>query len=540
MEGNAGFWNGMGIKMKTKKIRECLRDKENLAFTLWFLWMAVYYGFRMFALTPWYDELYTYYYFISKGPIYAAIHWPLPNNHVGYSVLSGFLDLFGNATIGLRGVSYVCALLNLLLLYRIGRRYLAKGLSFGAVVLYSCMNLVNQLAVQGRGYTLATSCYLLAIYMLQQIGWTEEAEKKKDIKFYVLFSLALTLGLYVLPSSVYWVLPVCVIGGLYLLLNQKYRRLFQLIVSSVIAAVNTFFLYALIWLAIGSNLLSKTEGSKWSGQGHVQIILADPLQAMKTGIDYMLATPYIQSVEREGYLSSFADWLHSLLNYFYSNAGSLLTVLLIIGCMIAIGNGIKAYKSERKEKLFLPLYLVGMTVLTPLLLIIQCKLPYFRVFSYMGTVIALLTVYVLQSVAEWIKTKITIASTGWIKGLVSVIFTGLAIVLLLSKEYNSEYGADEYYARDALTHGEVCDKEALCVTDCYQQYLLKFCYNIECENTQIENADLVLIHKQMADPENADFRWEFYHSYDTIPWEYIHKQMNQTYENEGYILYTRK
>lgn len=68
-------------------------------FALWFVWMAVYYGFRMFSLTPWYDELYTYYYFISRGPVYAAIHWPLPNNHVGYSVLSGFLDLLGNPVL---------------------------------------------------------------------------------------------------------------------------------------------------------------------------------------------------------------------------------------------------------------------------------------------------------------------------------------------------------------------------------------------------------------------------------------------------------
>ena len=35
-------------------------------FALWFVWMAVYYCFRMFSLTPWYDELYTYYYFICR------------------------------------------------------------------------------------------------------------------------------------------------------------------------------------------------------------------------------------------------------------------------------------------------------------------------------------------------------------------------------------------------------------------------------------------------------------------------------------------
>ena len=156
--------------MNTKKIKECFRDRENCFFALWFLWMAVYYGVRMFALTPWYDELYTYYYFIGRGPVYAALHWPLPNNHVGYSVLSAVLDRFGNPYIGLRGVSYISALASLILLYRLGRKHLKQGWSFCCVALYSAMNLVNQLAVQGRGYALAAACFLTALSMLEKIG----------------------------------------------------------------------------------------------------------------------------------------------------------------------------------------------------------------------------------------------------------------------------------------------------------------------------------------------------------------------------------
>ena len=70
--------------------------KEHTGILLFSLGMAIYYGWRMFALDPWYDELYTYYSFLSKGPVYAAIHWPVPNNHVMYSVLSAFFNIFGN------------------------------------------------------------------------------------------------------------------------------------------------------------------------------------------------------------------------------------------------------------------------------------------------------------------------------------------------------------------------------------------------------------------------------------------------------------
>ena len=102
-------------------------DKETIVFLLLLCSLAVYYGWRLFALTPWYDELYTYYYFISRGPVYAAIHWPLPNNHVGYSVLSAVLNRFGNSAVGLRGVSYLASLGSLILLYRIGRECFPKG-----------------------------------------------------------------------------------------------------------------------------------------------------------------------------------------------------------------------------------------------------------------------------------------------------------------------------------------------------------------------------------------------------------------------------
>ena len=113
------FSDQQTFMIKNKKI-----TKIQLGFWLFFAFMAVYYGWRMFQITPWYDELYTYYCFISKGPVYAAIHWPLPNNHVGYSVLSGFLDLLGNSYIGLRGVSYLCALANLYFLFMCGRKLL--------------------------------------------------------------------------------------------------------------------------------------------------------------------------------------------------------------------------------------------------------------------------------------------------------------------------------------------------------------------------------------------------------------------------------
>lgn len=521
------------ICLQKRFVRIIREDTENFIFFLWFLWMAVYYTVRMFGLTPWYDELYTYFYFISRGPVYAAIHWPLPNNHVGYSVLSGFLDLFGSSVIGLRGISWLCALANLILLYRICRRGSAKGFAFVCVLFYSCMNLVNQLAVQGRGYTLAVCCYLTAIHMLQYIIDEEQEKPKKSL--FIIFSLALTIGLYALPSSVYWVVPICLIGGLFLLLQKEIGKLWCLIISSGIAAWNTLVLYGVIWLAIGSNLLSKTEGGSYYGLGHVKIICTAPFTAMKTGMGYMLATPYIQSEERAGFLGKLWNWLIALLDYFYSGGGILLFCVIAGGVAGLCVWCLKHFRQVKRQQMFLFLYLAVTFVLLPIVLVIQCKLPYYRVFSYLGVPIALVLCMLLQRVTIWLK---VVWKAGFV--LSAVLVCIFAIVLLLSRDYNREYGMSEYYARDAYMQAEVQKKQNISVTDCYQTYILKFYWDMECESTQIEGTDCVLLHKEMKQPAQENFRWEFYYTYETIPWDYINQNMVLQYENEEYELYVRR
>ena len=142
---------------------------EKKIFSLFFMGMVIYYAHNMFAIKPWYDELYTYYSFISKGPVYAAIHWPVPNNHVFYSVLSAFLDYFGNPYIGLRGVSFIAACANLVLLYRFAGKFMNSYLAAGSTFLYAAVWQINNLSVQGRGYTISITFYLLTLLCLEKI-----------------------------------------------------------------------------------------------------------------------------------------------------------------------------------------------------------------------------------------------------------------------------------------------------------------------------------------------------------------------------------
>lgn len=549
-------------------------DRETTVFLLFFLFMAGYYGWRMFALTPWYDELYTYYYFISRGPVYAAIHWPLPNNHIGYSVLSACLGIFASSAVALRGVSYLASLGSLVLLFLIGRKCFGRGFALVPVFLYGGMKLVNQLAVQGRGYAFVSFCYLLALWELIHIA----AEHRDRVRDYLLFGGSLVAALYAIPSSVYVVVPVCLTGGILLLFQREYGRLIRLILTSAASAVCTAGLYGLVWLAIGSNLLVKTEGSAYYGMGHAAVILRSPFTALKTGIEYMLATPYIQSVGREGFLGKYAGWLRNLMNEYYPGCAPVVAALLILCALAAfwrVGGRLQSGAYRRAEgrifaeandsdcyESFLELYLLSGILCIPLMQIVQCSLPYYRVFSFAGALAALGAAWLFRLVSRKLcdgrekaaereaVTREAAASAGgrlWkdLPAAVSGICGILCVALLLSASYRAQYGGREAAIEDALARVDWRSVDRMAVTDCDQEYLLLFLYGFGEEKVtrQLREADVVLADRyllleQAGDkPEYEGDRWKLYTTREEFLQFLEEAETEVVYENERFVLY---
>lgn len=515
----------MKDKRKILKKREIMkRVKENKGIAVFVFLMAIYYGWRMFAFDPWYDELYTYYSFISRGPIYAAIHWPVPNNHVMYSVVSAFLNIFGNPYISLRGISFLASVGNLLLLYCLARKFMNKIWSLGSVALYSSFYLVNYISIQGRGYTMAISFYLIALLMLYEIC----VEKKDKLLYYVIFSLCLTWGLYTITSNLYWVLPVCFVGGIYLLLKKEIKILVHLIISSIIAAIHTLGLYSIIWLAIGSNLLSKTPDSGYYGIYQVKIILSVPFKALKTGMDYMLASPYVQSKERGEMLAGFEFWLTSLLNLFVNNMGKVLLILLVAVFLASIFLGKKMPAKKEDSKLFLYVYMGGSILLTPLILIVQSVLPYHRVFTFWGVLLALIFPAFFS---QWGKKRI-----GEIFCLAAIIYCGSVLV---SEYYLTPYAGREAEIKEIWEQAGIEESpEGICFIDDYQKYVLQFYWDWRPAESGQEEAKYFLIPKEVMEKEYRAKVWPILYTYDEIRWEII-EECEILAETDSYVLYGR-
>lgn len=551
------------------------QDKEFYIFVVFLVGMAVYYGYRMFEITPWYDELYTYYYFISKGPVYAAIHWPLPNNHVGYSALSACLIIFGNAAVALRGVSWICSLGSLILLYRIGRKCFAGNLAFVPMFIFAGMSMVNQLAVQGRGYALVTFCYLVALWELFHIV-VEHRHRKKD---HLLFGMSLVIALWAIPSSLYVVMPVCLIGGVVLLVQKKYKMLGHLILTSLVSAVCTAGLYGILWLAIGSNLLIKSPESGFEGMSHVTVILHEPVRALITGVSYMLDTPYIQSMTREQFSGEAFYWLKTLFGTQLSPVIgvrgngmcfligiALVTVILWMLWRIKVKEHPLLNKENETEQIgngscqeFLEWYFLLTIFLLAVALILQCKLPYQRVFSFLGVWIALLLAWLLGVIEHLVNAWLVKKRIGKEQGsrveeqskigkrigtVCSVLVGGLCILTLLLD--TSPYSMRDELMQDAFEQLSMEQLSRVAVTDCDQEYFLLYAYGMGSDRVtrQIEEADAVLIDKALLDMEygyreNPE-EWKFYLTAEQIPTAYLEEEMEPIYENWHFVLYEKK
>ncbi|WP_029321468.1 glycosyltransferase family 39 protein [Butyrivibrio sp. AE3004] len=514
--------------------------------------MFFYYIWRATYLTPWYDELYTYYYFISRGPAYAAIHWPLPNNHVGYSVLASLLDLFGNSYMGLRGISFFCAVLNPYLVYRICRRFLQDWYAYGAMVLYFSNMLVNEMSVQGRGYTLACTCFLITVRQLTIICRSGEFK----LFDYIVFAIALILGLYTLPSSIYWVIPTCMAAAVFLLVNgyrtydyrgsiwnsRYFKRLKNCIVTGAISAVIIFLLYLVIWLSIGSNFLIKDENSVYFGMSHVKLILSHPFVCAEKGLGYMLSRPYIQNVGRSDYFRNFLNWFNSLSGCMYPDFNVFTIVMSIFACIILFFECIRHFENSRTIfNLIMIFNLIGY----PIMIIIQSKLPYYHVFSYTGALTAFIFAFVLEHISVMLRFFIRKNDNfAKIRRLIYVtpvlLMVIFSLMMITRPDYHNQLGNRETNCYNALYIAHPENAKKICAIDCDQQYLLKFGWDIECENTDIYDCDYILIDKNMMVEgyTGPDF-WKCYLNYETIPWDYVNSNYYIFYENEDFLLYKK-
>lgn len=472
--------------------------KENILFTLIFLFFMGYYGYRLFVITPWYDEIYTYIYFIDKGFFYSATHWPLPNNHVFFSMISSFLRIFG-VYIGLRGISYLAAVGTLLLLYSVLKKLFSKGIATCGVMVYGMFLETNLYAVQGRGYSLATFCLILALFCGLEISYGKACKR-----FYVLYALALYMGLYTLMSSLYWVLSVCLCFVFLLLLLKKYRQLLWLIISSCAAAVLTLCSYAILWFHIGAQLI-QAEFSLPGSELH--LIFKYPRTCLLRGLKFMTSDQNLQSIDRSSFVRDFKYFFRDILGSFiqYRHNSMLLTfsilivIVLIVGICRIIWHKKKGQDLESWKGLFSHILSSVGFLTVYLVLLVQSVYPFTRVFSFAGIYLAVFVCLFIDILFKPVQILLR-HNMNIRKYLIwaNVPIFILCIYCMTGALHNQEYSIMDSYAYDAVKHVDWTQIRTYAVSDVYVDRQITYHNRIGSGlalEADRESPDIVILYK---------------------------------------------
>ena len=122
---------------------------------------------------------------------------------------------------------------------------------------------------------------------------------------------------------------------------------------------------------------------------------------------------------------------------------------------------------------------------------------------------------------------------------IGVIVILLVFAQLLDADYNIPYGEKEQAILQVFEQAGLGSYAAsgkkICLTDCDQEYMYRFLYDEYPLMYSMEDADLIVVDREMLDP-NAEYHWEFYYDYSTVDHDKL-SGMKQLLRNTYYEIY---
>ena len=344
---------------------------------------------------------------------------------------------------------------------------------------------------------------------------------------------------------------MCMAGGLYLLFTGEYKKLFRLVIASAAAAIVTFGLYTIIWLAIGSNFLVKEETGAFYGMSHFQVLKTAPFAAFSRGMEAMLSDPNIQSIDRSRFNNEFTLYLGRVLNQVYPNGSHILPFLILFGLLLMLALILISCRRKEKSMFFLSLYVFVLMVMVPVFLVIQCVFPYLRVFTYMGSVLSMM--FVLMPYALWAIVKpaadrlaqrrsfsLPAGFTAYGSLLAVAAAILLTVVYCRLPEYNAGYDSRDNHIYAALKQLDEKEVDTVLTGDVYARQNLYF-HILRCRGKELvmdyEHPDYVLMDKIQTGPEGEELVWPYEMNTQNFPWEWIEGHMEVVFEDDAYIAY---
>jgi hypothetical protein len=181
-------------------------------------WIYIYAHYPLYA-----DEACAYVYFVRQGFFLTTICYPIPNNHIFFDIVCGWLDKlsFLGPTVVMRIPSMVAGCVMYYVIFCLFKRWGDFRRAMAVVAGVAFCHILSFYATQGRGYQLQLLFTVISAVSAWAYWFSPQWRGRSG---YGLFIVSSVLGFYINPLFVFHFLAMCLIGAAAMLKQTKDGR----------------------------------------------------------------------------------------------------------------------------------------------------------------------------------------------------------------------------------------------------------------------------------------------------------------------------
>jgi hypothetical protein len=199
-----------------------------------------------------FDEADTYMLFSSQGPLVAATFYPLPNNHILFSIITSVTSMLPiDPVYALRLPLLPIGLLLIISMFGFLKKHFTDAAALLGVSFFIAAYPLFIYSFLARGYLLLLFFYVLSLYAIFELCFSN-MHKKRHSYLLVLASVA---GLYTIPSFIYALAGLYLFAFVVLLQQKKNAAIIRLVRSGFVIALLAAILYLPVLISVKWSLL---------------------------------------------------------------------------------------------------------------------------------------------------------------------------------------------------------------------------------------------------------------------------------------------
>ncbi len=201
------------------------------------------------------DEIWSYNYFVTQGPLVCITYYPDTNNHILFNLVSSLLyKLYAHQAFCMKFPVFIQGLLlELIVFFSVNRVFNFKA-ALLALIMTGTAAEICVYSYVGRGHLLCSLFALTSI--LSVIGYIIQNRNE----YLICLIIFCALGFYTVPTFLYFFVSLCVFSLFILFRERNLKKIFSLIKAFCITIIFVLMLYLPV---VGISGLEALTETKW-------------------------------------------------------------------------------------------------------------------------------------------------------------------------------------------------------------------------------------------------------------------------------------